>query len=183
MRKLLAALSLAFLAYFAMTTAPPPETPVVRILSPVDLDNQWSAMQHAEKLLKAVKQAHSVFTKVGCHRDYSALVGQYAVLEGVNARVAAALVYVESSCNPKADDHLGSHGLTQVNIRTWRGHTVKELEDPETNIRTGLHILAGYIHRYGVKEGLHHYNGLGNPSDEYALRVLAAAGGSFGSKT
>jgi hypothetical protein len=40
----------------------------------------------------------------------------------------------------------------------------------------GASILASYVHRYGLKEGLHRYNGLGNPSSEYSDKVLIVAG-------
>ena len=175
MRKLFTALSLLLWAYVAATTAPPPTVPLGRTLSPQDIDEAFRAELHAKKVLKAVQQARTLFKRVGCRRDYSPLVGQYAVSEGMNPRIAAALIFVESSCNPKADDHLGSHGLMQVNTHT-HPYNKRQMQDPEQNIRAGMHILAGYIHRYGLVEGLHHYNGMGNPSEDYALKVLAVAG-------
>jgi Transglycosylase SLT domain len=176
MRKMIAALSLVFSAYLTTTTVPPPETPAAHILGQQEMDSQWRAIQHTRKVEKAVQQAASVFKRVGCRRDYSALVGRYAVEEGLNPRIAAALIFVESSCNPLADDHRGSHGLTQVNVKTWKGLSIKQLEDPEINIRNGFHILSSYIRRYGVKEGLHAYNGFGITDDSYGERVLSSAG-------
>jgi soluble lytic murein transglycosylase-like protein len=178
MRTLIATLILTGGALLILA-ALPSETEVKMALgrdySPQDLDNQWKAEQNAKRVQKAVLDARKLFHKVGCRRDYSELVGKYAVLEGLNARVAAALIYVESSCNPMADDHRGSHGLTQVNTHA-HPYNKRQMQDPEQNIRAGFHILAGMIRKHGLVEGLHRYNGLGNPTNSYATKVLKAAG-------
>lgn len=104
------------------------------------------------------------------------LTGRVAVDTGISPRILAALVFVESSgrANALSPDRR-SVGLTQVNTRVWH-YTQAQLLKPEANLRIGASILAAYVHRYGLLEGLHHYNGLGNPTNEYALHVLAVAG-------
>jgi|SRR5579859_2115395 len=130
----------------------------------------------ARRVERSVIAARAVYRSVGCRmaeRDgLSVLTGRAAYEYGIPARLLAAIVYVESSCNPRAISGKDSIGLTQVNPRVW-GHR-DQLTDPEFNIHLGAKILAGYIRHYGLVEGLHHYNGLGDPSDTYARRVLAA---------
>ena len=70
----------------------------------------------------------------------------------------------------------GAVGLVQINPRVWR-YSRRALQDPFTNLQIGTRILAAYIRAHGLKlkEGLHRYNGLGDPSEDYSERVLQAA--------
>ena len=89
-------------------------------------------------------------------------------------RLVAGAILAESSCNPSAVSERGAVGLMQINERVWK--TGQNLKDPETNIRIGTKILGLYVHEYGVREGLHHYNGMGDPTSVYADKVLLYAG-------
>lgn len=119
--------------------------------------------------------AARVYRRLGCRTVYADATGRIATDLGLSPRLLAGLVFVESSCNPNATDHRGSIGLTQVNTKTWK-YTKNQLKDPETNLRIGASILSTYIHRYGLVEGLHAYNGFGNHTEEYSTKVLTAAG-------
>ena len=106
--------------------------------------------------------------------SYATLVGAAAVDNHLPARVVAAVVFVESSCNPSAVSSEGAVGLMQVSPKLYRQNRAR-LHDPEYNIRLGTKILAGYVHTYGLREGLHRYNGLGAGGELYSPRVLAVA--------
>src|SRR5262249_1570597 len=123
------------------------------------------------------KQAAKVYSRLGCGTKYAAVTGRVATDYGLSPRLLAALVFVESTCRADAVSGRDSVGLTQVNPRVWK-HSRAELKDPERNLRIGAGILASYIRNYGVVEGLHHYNGLGDPSDEYSNKVLEAMNGN-----
>jgi hypothetical protein len=43
-------------------------------------------------------------------------------------------------------------------------------------VRAGSKILAGYVRRYGLREGLHAYNGFRDPTSAYSDKVLLVAG-------
>jgi hypothetical protein len=131
--------------------------------------------QREKQYRRAAVAAGVVYHQNGCRSTFAVETGRVAVDYGISPRVLAALVFVESSCNPNAISGRKSVGLTQVNPQVWRYKRV-ELMSPERNLQIGASILASYVQRFGLKEGLHHYNGLGNPSDEYAMKVLAAAG-------
>lgn len=136
-----------------------------------DLRNEQLQRQYKNASLAASK----VYKRSGCKSNLADATGRIAVEAGVSARVLAALVFVESSCNPNAVSRRDGVGLTQVNTRVWH-YTQVELKNPERNLRIGASILASYVHRYGLKEGLHHYNGLGNATSEYSDKVLTVAG-------
>lgn len=77
---------------------------------------------------------------------YSALIVKYARQYGVPSNLAHAVVRVESNFNPKARGAAGEVGLMQIKPATarmmgFRG-SVKQLYNPETNIRWGMQYLA-----------------------------------------
>jgi soluble lytic murein transglycosylase-like protein len=171
MRRLFAVLIVALLASLAGWAAVrPADVPplVTKAFTPEEVTNEMSRTAN-------IKTVEAVFRHNGCGTKFADLVARVAVEEGLNPRVLAGLIFVESSCNPAAVSECGAIGLTQVEPKVWH-QSRHSLFDPEHNVRTGAHILATMIHQHGLVSGLHHYNGLGNPTQEYAMRVLHAAG-------
>jgi soluble lytic murein transglycosylase-like protein len=123
----------------------------------------------------ASRAAAQVLRHNGCSARFAEDVGRTAVDYGISSRILAALVFVESSCNPNATSTSDSVGLTQVNPKVWH-YSRSALRNPQRNLEIGAGILSGYVKRYGLVEGLHAYNGFGNPTDEYSRKVLTAAG-------
>ena len=124
---------------------------------------------------QAIRIARQTYRRNGCNGDFADATGRVAVDLRISPRVLSALVFVESSCNPNAVSGRRSVGLTQINPLVWK-YTQAELRDPEINLRIGATILSAYVRKFGLIEGLHHYNGLGNPTNSYAEKVLTAAG-------
>jgi len=69
----------------------------------------------------------------------------------------------------------GDVGLAQINAKIHH-LTVPALQDPTFNLQKGAMILAAFVHKFGLREGLHHYNGMGNPTDSYARSIFQRAG-------
>jgi soluble lytic murein transglycosylase-like protein len=132
-----------------------------------------------EQRVKAYRHAGRIAAQVyrhnGCKATYSDITGQVAVDYGLSPRLLAALVFVESSCNPNAVSGRDSVGLTQINPK-YHHYKRAELKNPQRSLEIGASILSAYVHRYGLVKGLHAYNGFGNPTNSYANKVLAAAG-------
>jgi len=128
-----------------------------------------------ERYAYAADTARMVYRRNHCRSDFAIETGRAAVDYGVSARVLAALVFVESSCNPNAVSNRDSVGLCQINPLVHK-FSQTELKNPNRNLRIGAAILAEYVQKFGLKEGLHHYNGLGAPEGEYSNKVLTAAG-------
>jgi len=71
---------------------------------------------------------------------------------GIDARIAMAVIHVESRGNPRAVSRTGDYGLFQVNCATWKRAakltSCRQLLDPARNIMLGTWILSKYQRRY-----------------------------------
>jgi Transglycosylase SLT domain len=123
----------------------------------------------------------------GCtNTDYEFIteVSNEAVRAGIEPRVFAATVAVESHCDQFAVSMRGAIGLMQVMPRVWKEHynftDRYNLFNTRDNLRVGASILADLIQQYGVAEGLHHYQGMGRNCETcdlgYSNRILHLAG-------
>lgn len=180
MKNLFAVVVLAIGGFIAIVSDVTPAPPAIKIELPTE--ESIKAQVRQEQLQKRYDAATVIATHVyrshHCNPEFASLTGQMAVDFRLPVRLVAATVIVESTCNPGAmykHPHSTDVGLMQVNTRVWH-HSVQELMDPRLNMKIGSRILASYVHSYGLVEGLHHYNGLGNPTNSYAEHVLKVAG-------
>ena len=100
---------------------------------------------------------------------------------GLNPRLVASIVIVESRGNPFAISGESAIGVMQIHLPTWGETADREninLLKVEDNIDFGARILNDYMRRFGVSEGIRRYNGLipGDPaweqsSQEYLDKV------------
>ncbi len=94
---------------------------------------------------------------------YAELINRSARLEGIDARLVAAVIRAESSFQPQAVSRAGANGLMQVIPATWRevngrlkvcaGRHAGECQascyfEPELNIRIGTAYLGELTRRY-----------------------------------
>jgi soluble lytic murein transglycosylase-like protein len=165
--------SMAFAQHFINLDAPKP----IQVKAPTEqsIREELKREQRLRQYKSASIAASKVYRKNGCKPGLAEITGRIAVEQGISARVLAALVFVESSCNPNVVSRRDGVGLTQVNSKVWHYSQV-ELKNPNRNLEIGASILASYVRRYGLKEGLHAYNGFGNHTNSYAEKVLIAAG-------
>lgn len=123
------------------------------------------------------RAASKLFRSYGCKADLAPATARAAVDLGINIRVLTALIFVESSCRKDAISNADAVGPMQINHRVWRTYSREELlNNPELNITVGAEILSSYVRRYGLKGGLHAYNGFGDPTSEYGDKILQVAG-------
>lgn len=127
--------------------APPERLPAVTVApSP-----QALAAKRAEQKRAAELEAAVEYYEVQPQLAESVL--RAAREEGVEPRLALALVHVESRFDPQAVGPAGAVGLAQVMSSTARGMDPEverqDLVDPETNARLGMRYLRGLIDRYG----------------------------------
>lgn len=128
---------------------------------------------------QAFFNAARIYGKAGCGDIRLAeLTAEYSVRNQVPANQIAAIVSVESTCNPLAVSPVGDVGLLQINV----GIQAKSFDfsrvnlfNPEQNMDTGTKIMATLIRTYGPK-WVSHYNGSGVRAEAYAVKVLALAG-------
>lgn len=164
---------LIWLYLFYHIPAPPP----VRVIAPTEASiiREVKNEELARRYKNAGFAAAQVYRRNGCRTNFADLTGRVSVDSGLSPRVLAALVFVESSCNAAAVSNRDGVGLMQVNTHVWH-YTRAELKNPDRNMRVGAKILSTYLHKFGLVEGLHHYNGMGDVDGEYSNKVLSAAG-------
>jgi len=73
---------------------------------------------------------------------YDTHIEHYAARYGVDATFVRAVIQVESDFNPKCVSTKGARGLMQLMPGTARRFGVKDVHDPEQNIRGGVQYLA-----------------------------------------
>lgn len=164
----------AFVASVDLTPPPPPVAAVAQTPESIKEGIRQEKLQI--RYDKAEVVAARVMRRNGCGTDYAQAVAHAAVDHGVSAVLLSAVAVVESTCRPNLISKTHDVGLLQVNIRTHRRWSLAQLLNPYTNAQAGAEILATAIHKYGVFQGLHAYNGFGNPTDDYALMVYHKAG-------
>jgi len=157
-----------------------PKTPQVQAITERVITDEFVKEQKQLQYDAAENVAARVMKRHGCDDEYAELVGHAAVDERIPARLIAAVMVLESTCRPSVVSHSDGVGLMQVVPKIWHV-SKKKLLDPKFNVQFATHhVLAPMIRTYGVREGLHHYNGMGVGcsacSDDYPERVMAVAG-------
>src|SRR5438105_4103698 len=79
---------------------------------------------------------------------YVAIVDRHAVAFGVDPVLVRAVIQVESDIDPRCVSNKGARGLMQLMPETARQYGVRNVFDPEDNIRGGIHNLADLLTRY-----------------------------------
>lgn len=100
-----------------------------------------------------------------CESQFSPIIERIAKEYGVDPKVVKAMIKQESNFNPNAVSHCGAKGLMQLMPGTAKDMGVKDVFDPEQNIRGGIKYLAMLLKRYGgdYRKAVAAYNGgMGN---------------------
>ena len=122
----------------------------------------------------------------GCQDADPELIEDVARLSrraGLDPKIAAALIAVESGCNPLAISNRGAVGLTQVRPIVWKDKydfSRTNLLNSGENMQVGFEILAELIQQYGTYEGVRRYQGLGIGCEtcdgQYTEKIFRLAG-------
>ena len=80
--------------------------------------------------------------------QFTAAISTAAKANTVPAALVRAVIAVESGFNPRAVSKKGAVGLMQLQPQTARRYGVKDIYDPEQNIRAGAHYLSDLLVRY-----------------------------------
>ncbi len=95
-------------------------------------------------------------TRAGARYDdaYDRAIEVSAATHGVRSDLVRAVIQVESGFNPRAVSAKGARGLMQLMPATARDLGVKNVFDPEENIRGGVAYLRLLLDRYNGNEEL-----------------------------
>lgn len=158
---------------------PPPDAIKVTAPTPASLTAQLQAEQKQAAYDEAEEAAARIFKRHGCSDEFAEYAGHNAVDFHIPARIVSALIIVESSCRPHVVSSEGAIGLMQIVPKVWHVKA-EQLRDPAFNIHKGTEILSSYVRAHGLREGLHHYNGMGVGCEtcdgQYGSKVLLVAG-------
>jgi soluble lytic murein transglycosylase-like protein len=107
------------------------------------------------KLLIAAAREPSVIAAPGKAVDWLARSAKYdqaiagaAKASTIQASLVRAVIVVESGFNPRAVSKRGAIGLMQLQPATARRYGVKDIYDPEQNIRAGTRYLRDLLTRF-----------------------------------
>jgi soluble lytic murein transglycosylase-like protein len=91
---------------------------------------------------------------------FDAYIDRYAAQYHVDPIFVRAVIQVESDFNPRCVSNKGARGLMQLMPETARQYGVRNVFDPEENIRGGIHNLADLLarHRGDLRRVLAAYN-------------------------
>lgn len=81
------------------------------------------------------------------HR-FRRIVEQASRAHGVDGALVHAVIFAESSYDPKAVSPAGASGLMQLMPGTARHYGVEDLFDPEQNVHGGVRHLKGLLDRF-----------------------------------
>ena len=81
--------------------------------------------------------------------QYSTLIETAARSSGLEPALVKAVLVAESGADPQAVSPRGASGLMQLMPATARQYGVRDIFDPEQNIRAGTQYLRDLKHRYG----------------------------------
>ena len=95
---------------------------------------------------------------------------------GLNSRLLASIMIVESRGNQFAISGQDAVGIMQIHLPTWGNTADREninLLKIEDNVDFGARILKDYVRRFGVSGGVRRYNGFipGEPAWERSSQV------------
>ena len=80
---------------------------------------------------------------------YDVTIDAAAKFNTLQPALVRAVIVVESGFNPRALSKKGAVGLMQLNPSTAKRYGVKDIYDPEQNIRAGAHYLKDLLARFG----------------------------------
>jgi soluble lytic murein transglycosylase-like protein len=79
---------------------------------------------------------------------YDGVISGAAKDATIQAALVRAVIVVESGFNPRAISKKGAIGLMQLQPATARRYGVKNIYDPEQNVRAGAHYLSDLLARF-----------------------------------
>ena len=154
---------------------------VARKLIPVAPQVEYS-LNHSAAIEVAEVFKHSQ-TCEEADPEFIELVAQEAVRAGIEPRMLAATLVVESGCRQYVISKRGAVGYMQVMPRVWKNRYdiagEYNLFNDRDNVRVGAAILSQLVQTYGIREGVRRYQGTGEDCSTcdrgYTAKIIALA--------
>ncbi|MDR0386126.1 MAG: transglycosylase SLT domain-containing protein [Prevotellaceae bacterium] len=119
--------------------------------------NVWASGLKGDKIYSRIQTkyfSHEYRKNTGKISPYDDILKKYSSETGWDWRLTASIVRQESQFKPAAVSKSGAAGLMQLMPNTVRSFGVKNVYDPEDNIRGGMKLIA-YLADIFEKKGVH----------------------------
>jgi soluble lytic murein transglycosylase-like protein len=105
--------------------------------------------------------------------QYDGVITGAAKAATIQAALVRAVIVVESGFNPRAVSKKGAVGLMQLQPATAKRYGVKNIYDPEQNVRAGAHYLSDLLTRFdsNLELALAAYNAGEDAVERYGRHV------------
>lgn len=119
----------------------------------ITLDSTTAELELVRLKLERAESLLLYSTRYRIPADFTALVYDIALREGIDPELGFRLVNLESGFNPRATSTAKALGLAQVQVATARYYdpsiTAEQLYEPETNLTIGFRFLRDLMETYG----------------------------------
>jgi hypothetical protein len=150
----------SFVFVFPVPTAVAPAVPGITMTRAIAHANAATGRAEKAAAVEKMLTRHGV-DKARLARVVRAIMASSS-RHGLDPRLVASIVIVESGANPYAVSEADAVGLMQIHLGTWGEIADKEninLFKVEDNVEFGVRILRDYITASGVWEGVARYRG------------------------
>jgi membrane-bound lytic murein transglycosylase MltF len=136
--------------------------------------NNWASKmkgEHSYNILHSKYFRHQAAKIDGGLSGYDNILKKYSAEIGLDWRLTASIAYHESKFKPRIVSRSGAAGIMQLMPNTVRRFGVRNVYDPEENIKGGIKLIA-YLMDIFTKKGV--------PDDELMNYVLASYNAGHG---
>jgi soluble lytic murein transglycosylase-like protein len=116
--------------------------------SNVPSDSRYQLLIAAPTVAAADPSKKASIDWVARSAQYDGIIRSAAKDATIQAALVRAVIVVESGFNPRAVSKKGAIGLMQLQPATAKRYGVKNIYDPEQNVRAGAHYLSDLLTRF-----------------------------------
>ena len=141
--------------------------------SNVPVDSRYQLLVATPSDVAAAAQKGVAVNWLARSAQYDGVIRGAARDATIQAALVRAVIVVESGFNPRAISKKGAIGLMQLQPATAKRYGVKDIYDPEQNVRAGAHYLSDLLARFdsNLELALAAYNAGEEAVERYGRRV------------
>jgi soluble lytic murein transglycosylase-like protein len=115
--------------------------------SNVPVDSRYQLLITSADAVAAPSKEHAI-DWLARSAQFDGMITGAAKAATIQAALVRAVIVVESGFNPRAVSKKGAIGLMQLQPATAKRYGVKNIYDPEQNVRAGAHYLSDLLTRF-----------------------------------
>ena len=123
------------------------DTDGIAHFSNVPIDSRYQLLITSTDAVVAATKGHAI-DWLARSAQYDGVISGAAKAATIQSALVRAVIVVESGFNPRAVSKKGAIGLMQLQPATAKRYGVKNIYDPEQNVRAGAHYLSDLLTRF-----------------------------------